>query len=78
MCKICEILSGKVALLENDKSALNNNDLTFFKHAPATFCNVEGSFSSHETIAGDNRRLFTFESLKEHVLTQCNTIDDGN
>jgi hypothetical protein len=32
MCN--EIISENEALLENDKPALNSNDITFFKHAP--------------------------------------------
>jgi hypothetical protein len=68
LCKISEILSGNEAQLEDDKPALNSNDLTFFKYAPVTLCDVERSFSCYKTILSDNRRSFTFESLKMHVF----------
>jgi hypothetical protein len=77
VCKIRGNLSGYEAQLEDDESALNSNDLTFFKYAPVT-CDVERSFSCYKTMLSDNRRSFTFESLKMHVFIQCSPINDVN
>jgi hypothetical protein len=50
-CKISEILSGNEAQLEGDEQAVSSSDLTFFKYAPVTLCNVKGSFACYkETI----------------------------
>jgi hypothetical protein len=78
LCKISEILSGNEAELEDDEPALNSNDLTFFKYAPVTWCDVERSFSCYKMIPSDSRRSFTSESLKMHVFIKCNPVNDGN
>jgi hypothetical protein len=77
LCKISEILSGNEAQLQ-DEPAQNSNDLTFFKYAPVTSCDVERSVSCYKTILSDNRRSSTFQSLKMHVFVQCNPVNDGN
>jgi hypothetical protein len=77
LCKISEILSGNEAQLEDDKLALNSNDLTF-KYAPVTSCVVKRNFSCYKTILSDSRKSFTFESLKMHVFIQCNPVNNGN
>jgi hypothetical protein len=59
-----DILSGNEATLGEDEPALNSNDLPLFKYAPVTSCDVERSFSSYKTILRDNRRRFSFETLK--------------
>ncbi|PNF39209.1 hypothetical protein B7P43_G01301 [Cryptotermes secundus] len=71
LCKIADILSGKLATFEDD-TELSPNDLTFFKYAPVTSCDVERSFSKYKTILSDNRRSFKFENLKMHVVINCN------
>jgi hypothetical protein len=40
MCKIRDILSGNEVTLGVDELALNSNDLTLFKYAPVTSCDV--------------------------------------
>jgi hypothetical protein len=66
MCKISDILSGNEPTLGVDEQVLNNNDLTLFKYAPVTSCDVERAFSSYKTIMGDNRRRFSLEASKMH------------
>ena len=72
MCKISDILSGNEDTLGVDEPALNSNDLTLFKYAPVTSCDVERSFSSYKTIVSDNRRRFSLEALKMHIVVYCN------
>jgi hypothetical protein len=68
MCKI----SGNEATLGVDEPVLNSNDLTLFKYAPVTTCDVERSFSSYKTILSDNRRRFSLQTLKMHIVVYCN------
>jgi hypothetical protein len=63
--KISDILSGNEATLGVDEPALNSNDLTLS-------CDVERSFSSYKTILSDNRRRFSLEALKMHIVVYCN------
>jgi hypothetical protein len=72
MCKISDILSGNKATLGVDEPALNSNDLTLFKYAPVTSCDVERSFSSYKNILSDNRRRFALEALKMYIIVYCN------
>jgi hypothetical protein len=75
-CKISDIIRGNEAQLEDDEPVLNS-DITFFIFAPVTSCDAERSFSCYKMILSDNRRSFTFESLKMHVFIQCNPVNDG-
>jgi hypothetical protein len=52
LCKISDILSGNRVTLEEHEPALNSSDLTLFKHAPVTSCDVE-------VTTGDNFYLTT-------------------
>jgi hypothetical protein len=62
MCKISDILRGKQAIFEEDNPDLNGNDVTFFKYAPVTSCDVERSFSRYKTMLSDNRRSFCLKT----------------
>jgi hypothetical protein len=68
MCKISDILRGKLATFEKDDPELSSNDFTFFKYAPITSCDVERSFSRYKTMLSDNRRSFF---LKLHNVCNC-------
>ena len=57
MCKISDILSGNEATLGVDEPALNSNDLTLFKYAPVTSCDVERSFSSCKCLILDQHQM---------------------
>jgi hypothetical protein len=78
LCEVSEILSKNETTLEGGEPVLNGNDLTFFKYGSVASCDVERILSSYKMILGDNRRTFTFESLKEHVFMESNPINDGN
>lgn len=46
-----------------------------FKYAPITSSDVERSFSRYNHVLEDNRRSFSFDNLKMHVIVLCNTFD---
>ena len=58
----------------NSELELDASDLTCFKYAPVTSCDV-ASFSKYKAIVSDNRRSFNFENLKMHVVIQCNSTE---
>jgi hypothetical protein len=72
MCKIYGILGGNGATLGEDDPALDSKDVTLFKYAPLTSCDVDRSFSQYKKILSDNRRSFLFKNLKMHLVINCN------
>jgi len=46
----------------------------FFKYAPITSVDVERSFSRYKNLYSDNRRSFTFDSIKNHLIIQYNSM----
>jgi hypothetical protein len=71
MCKINGILGGNGETLGEEHPALDSNDVILFKYAPWTSCHLT-SFSQYKTILSDNRRSFSFEHLKMHLVIHCN------
>jgi hypothetical protein len=55
-----------------DEPASNGKDLTLFKYALVTSCDVERNFSSYKTILSDNRRRFLLKALKMHIVIYSN------
>ncbi|PSN29344.1 hypothetical protein C0J52_27118, partial [Blattella germanica] len=47
-------------------------DISSFKYAPITSCDVGRSFSRYKSILSDNRRGFSFNNLQMHVVIGCN------
>ena len=43
-----------------------------YAFAPITSCDVERSFSKYNFILSDGPQNFTFESLKQYVIINCN------
>lgn len=76
LCGINEILCRNKpgSDFENEFSPF---DLSLFKYAPITSCDVERSFSRYKTILSDNRRGFSFHNLKMHVVINCNNSADN-
>jgi hypothetical protein len=68
--KIKGIFGGNGATLGEEDPALDSNDVTLFKYAPLTSCDVERSFSMYKKILSDNRRSFSFENAPCDPL-QC-------
>jgi hypothetical protein len=48
MCKINGILGGNGAILGEEDPALDSNDVTLFKYAPLTSCDVKRRFSMYK------------------------------
>lgn len=74
LCKIGDILSGKPVTFHEGEPEFNSNDLTYFKYAPITSCDVERSFSRYKSMLSENRRSFLFENFKMHVICYCNSL----
>ena len=51
-------------------------ELSMFKYAPITSCDVEISFSQYKAIFRPNRQSFNFDNLKKHVIVYCNQFHD--
>ena len=70
--KIRGIFGGNGATLGEEDTALESSDVTFFKYAPLTSCDVKKSFSMYKEILSDNRRSFSFENFKMLIVIHCN------
>ena len=73
---ISDILCGKEVELDNSELELDASDLTCFKYAPVTSCDLERNFFKFKTIVSDNRMSFKYENLKMHVVIQCNSTEE--
>lgn len=73
LCKIGDILSGKLATFHEGEPEFNSNDLTYFKYAPITSCDVERSFLQYKSMLSENSRSFLFENFKIYVICYCNS-----
>jgi hypothetical protein len=73
ICKINGILCENGATLCEEDPALDSKDVTLFKYAPLTSRDVQRSFSTYKKILRDNRRSFSFENLKMHLVIHCNS-----
>jgi len=63
MCKINVILGGNGATLGEEDPVLDISDVTVFKYAPLTTCDIERSFSQYKTMLSDSCRSYSFENL---------------
>lgn len=72
--KISNILEGEdeISDMSQFPDDYSCNDFVYFKYAPTTSVDVERSFSSYKTLLSDNRRAFTFENLRKHLIIQLN------
>ena len=72
MSTICNILNGN-----NDKNFpnLTPGEVTKFRYAKITSCDVERSFSKYKNILRSNRRSFIFENLRHHVIVSSNSFE---
>ncbi|XP_055308478.1 uncharacterized protein LOC129572534 [Sitodiplosis mosellana] len=76
MKEISTILSkGKSTRQDNFIDMLSPEELSCFLYAPITSCDVERTFSKYKQVLGDQRRSFSFENLKMHVVIYCNSFD---
>lgn len=72
MCNIRKILNGEDVPMDVFVEEFTAQDLTFFKFAPTTSCEVERSFSVYKSILAGNQKRFDFVNLKHHFVTHCN------
>lgn len=68
MSNILEGIDNSMENLEN----LQVNDLQFYKFTPLTSVDVERSFSRYRNLLANNGRSFTFENIRQILVTQCN------
>lgn len=57
---------------------MTNDDLAYFNYAPITSVDVERSFSIYKNLLSSNRRRFTFENIRKHLIVQCNFQETKN
>lgn len=69
LSKICHVLDGG-ELNNNDEfiNKLTPEEISAYKYAPTTSCDVERSFSAYKRVLEDNRRNFRFENLAHHLI----------
>jgi hypothetical protein len=60
LCKVSDILYGNEAELDGNEQQLSANDLTLFKYAPVTSCDVERSFSKYKVLLSDKPEVLPF------------------
>ncbi|KAE9532725.1 hypothetical protein AGLY_009806 [Aphis glycines] len=69
MKHISNILERKATSRNNTiPEELTADDMAYMKFAPMTSVDVERSFSRYKTTLADNRRRFTFENIKQHLI----------
>ncbi|KAL4153512.1 hypothetical protein QTP88_001345 [Uroleucon formosanum] len=73
MSTIRNILNGNN--VDEDFPNLTPGEVTKFRYAKITSCDVERSFSKYKNILRSNRRSFIFENLKHHVVVSCNSFE---
>lgn len=55
-------------------NALSPSDISKFKYAPITSCDVERSFSQYKALFRENRQSFTFDHLKKTFICSVNKV----
>lgn len=73
---ISDVLStGKSTQSDPFVDTLSPDEISAFKFAPITSCDVERTFSMYKNVLSDNRRSFLFENLRKYVVIVCNQLD---
>ncbi|KAJ4429613.1 hypothetical protein ANN_21799 [Periplaneta americana] len=70
MCKVAQVLEG-VPVGEID--GVRVCDISLFKYARLTSCDVERSFSQYKSLLRDNRHAFVMENLEMTFVVHCNS-----
>ncbi|KAJ4447666.1 hypothetical protein ANN_09673 [Periplaneta americana] len=71
-CDIKDMLAGKKSTDTPGVAKTDFNNLVFYRFAPITSCDVERSFSQYKFCLADNRRKFSFETLRIDVIVSTN------
>lgn len=69
---IYNVLFNRVVAKEEFTKLLSPTELDCFSFCPTTSTDVERSFSMYGNLLADNRRTFTFDNLKQHLVIYCN------
>lgn len=72
LAQISKILTGEETSMVRIPENLSLGDLAYFKYAPINSVDVERSFSMFKVLLSNNRKSFTFDNLKKHLIVQCN------
>ena len=69
IASVSEVLSGAAAGQNLDFSIA---EISNFKYAPITSCDVERSFSRFKSVLRNNRLRFTEENIMFYIVSHCN------
>jgi hypothetical protein len=72
MLKRNDLINNNTGYLEDIKIDYSIDEISCFKYAPITSCDVERSFSKYESVLSDRREGFTVENLKYVLILNCN------
>lgn len=76
--KIQEIIFNNSKKTSSFICKLSSGELTMFKYAPVSSCDVERVFSIYGNFLTNQRRSFALENLKMHLVVNCNRdIEQG-
>jgi Protein of unknown function (DUF 659) len=67
MINISKVLAGEPSAIK-----LTPAEISLFKFAPVTSCDVERSFSVYKTFLAPNRQSFIFDNIKKYLVIRCN------
>lgn len=71
LTKILKNLNGESESIQTSED-LSPNNMVFFKYAPITSVDVDGSFSRYKNLLTDKRRSMVFENIAKMIVLQCN------
>jgi hypothetical protein len=72
MLKINDLINNNSGHLEDIKIDYSIDEISCFKYAAITSCDVERSFSKYKSVLSDRREGFTVENLKCVLILNCN------
>ncbi len=70
--KINDLINNNTGYLEDIKIDYSIDEISCFKYAVITFCDVERSFSKYKSVLSDRRKGFTVENLKYALILNFN------
>lgn len=73
LTNISKINGEECVDMDGPPEDLTTNDLSFYKIAPITSIDGEGSILIYKNLLTDNRRSLNLENIMKQLLIQCNT-----
>ena len=74
--EIAKIIDGSDKIVSDNVKKLSNHEISCFKFAPVTSCNVERTFSQYKNLLRLNRHQIKNENLPFYTIPYCNTWDE--